>query len=185
MLLAAGDPTSPWLNMEVEAGLAQTQALQELGITVYEDGERFGLLQQTYSITLSGSTGAGQLTSATGVTTAAVDMIWQSVPKGHVKDTNGQKLLYIPERASFEGYLLPGQLYYTTYGGSIWTRSANSGNYDNDKLDVQGPLNVLANYYPSVGGMATLSPELDSDLVRLLARVLAEKYKTGLPNSAS
>lgn len=183
MLLAAGSPDSPWLKMEVEAGLAQEQALNELGVAVEDDNDRFGLLQQTYSITLTN--GFGQLTTATGVTTSAVDMIWTSVQKGHVKDENGTKLLYIPNRQDFEGYLLSGQLYYTTYAGNIYTRSATSGDYSTDQYAITGPLNVLANYYPTVGGLASIAPELDSDLVRILARTLSEKYSPGLPAAAN
>lgn len=175
LLLAAGNPDSPWLKMETEAGLAQEQALNELGDDVAADPSQFGLLQQTYTVTLNGTTGAGQLTSATGNSTSQVDMIWTSVQRGHVKDTDGNKLLYVPNRYSFEGYLLPGQLYFTTYDGNIYTRTAN-GDYASDRTGVQGPLNILANYYPTVGGMATLSPELNSNLVRILARTLAEKY---------
>lgn len=183
MLLAAGDTNSPWLQMETEAGLAQDQALNELATFVEDDPELFGLLQQTYSVTLT--SGTGQLVSATGATTAMVDMVWTSVPKGHVKDENGTRLIYIPNRYDFESYLLPGQLYFTTYNGSIYTRSAASGDYNSDKYAIIGPLDVLANYYPTVGGMATLSPELNSNLVRLLARVLAEKYKTGIASTAN
>lgn len=183
LLLAAGDPASPWLQMETEAGLAQEQALNELATTVEDDPELFGLLQQSYSITLT--SGNGQLTSATGASTGQVDMVWTSVPKGHVKDENGTRLVYIPNRYDFEGYLLPGQLYFTTYNGNIYTRSAVSGDYSSDKFSVIGPLDVLANYYPTVGGMATLSPELNSNLVRLLARVLSEKYKTGIASTAN
>lgn len=183
MLLAAGDSNSPWLQMETEAGLAQDQALNELATTIEDDPELFGLLQQSYAITLT--SGNGQLTSATGATTGVVDMVWTSVPKGHVKDENGTRLLYIANRYDFESYLLPGQLYFTTYNGSIYTRSAVSGDYSSDKFAVIGPLDVLANYYPTVGGMATLSPELNSNLVRLLARVLAEKYKPGVAAAAN
>lgn len=183
LLLAAGDKESPWLNMEVEAGLAQEQALNELATFVEDDPELFGLLQQSYSITLT--SGNGQLTSATGSSTSQADMVWTSVPKGHVKDENGTRLIYIPNRYDFESYLLPGQLYFTTYNGNIYTRSAASGDYSSDKFSVIGPLDVLANYYPTVGGMATLSPELNSNLVRLLARVLLEKYATGIASTAN
>lgn len=179
LLLAAGDPASPWLGMEVEAGLAQAYALTELGITIASDREKFGLLQQAYSTTLA--SGNGALTSAAGASTGVADMIWSSVPKGHVKDENGTRLIYVPNRYDFESYLLPGQLYFTTYNGSIYTRSAISGDYSNDKFSVIGPLDVLANYYPTVSGMATLSPELDDELVMILARTLAEKYKPTLP----
>lgn len=178
MLLAAGDSNSPWLQMETEAGLAQEQALNELATFVEDDPELFGLLQQSYSITLTN--GNGQLTSATGSSTSQADMVWTSVPKGHVKDENGTRLIYIPNRYDFESYLLPGQLYFTTYNGNIYTRSAVSGDYSSDRFSVIGPLDVLANYYPTVGGMATLSPELNSNLVRLLARVLSEKYTPGI-----
>lgn len=178
LLLAAGDPNSIWLQMEVEAGLAQTLALEELGLTISNDSLRFGLLQQSYPITLT--SGNGQLVSATGSSTGVVDMIWSSVPRGHVKDENGTRLIYIPNRYDFESYLLPGQLYFTTYAGNIYTRSAASGDYSSDKFAVIGPLDVLANYDPSVGGMATLSPELNEDLVRLLARTLAAKYGPAL-----
>lgn len=183
MLLAAGDTNSPWLQMETEAGIAQEQALNELATTVEDDPELFGLLQQSYSITLT--SGSGQLTSATGSSTSQVDMVWTSVPKGHVKDENGTRLIYIPNRYDFESYLLPGQLYFTTYNGNIYTRSAVSGDYSSDKFAVIGPLDVLANYYPTVGGMATLSPELNSNLVRLLARILAEKYGSGIASTAN
>jgi hypothetical protein len=182
LLLAAGDPNSPWLKMETEAGLAQEQALQELGMVVADHPAQFGLLQQTYSITLT--SGVGQLTTATGVTTSAVDMIWTSVQRGHVKDEMGTRLIYVPDRANFEGYQLPGLLYYTTYTGNIYTRSATSGDYASDQYGVTGPLNVFANYYPTVGGLASIAPELDSDLVRILARTLTEKYAPGMPVAA-
>lgn len=183
MLLAAGDSNSPWLQMETEAGLAQEQALNELATFVEDDPELFGLLQQSYPITLTN--GNGQLTSATGSSTSQADMVWTSVPKGHVKDENGTRLIYIPNRYDFESYLLPGQLYFTIYNGNIYTRSAVSGDYSSDRFSVIGPLDVLANYYPTVGGMATLSPELNSNLVRLLARVLSEKYATGIASTAN
>lgn len=184
MLLAAGAPNSPWLSMEVEAGLAQGQALQELGNSVAFDPEKFGLLQQEYPITLSSSTGAGNLAAAVGALTGLADVVWGSVQWGHVKDTATlQTLLYVPNRMDFERYQLPGQLYFTTYQGGIYTRTANS-DYDNDKSGVQGPLNVLANYYPSVGNLSTLPQQLETDAVLYLARTLAQKYGPGLEKAA-
>ncbi len=184
MLLAAGDPNSPWLSMEVEAGLAQGQALQELGVDTANDPEGFGLLQQEYTVTLSTSTGAGNLASAVGNLTGLADMVWASVQWGHVRDTaTSQTLLYVPNRMNFERYQLPGQLYFTTYQSGIYTRTAN-GDYDSDKNGVQGPLNVLANYYPSIGSLSTLPQELESNAVRYLARTLAQKYGPGLEKAA-
>lgn len=180
MLLAAGEPNSPWLGMETEAGLAQQQALQELGQDVANDPGQFGLLQQEYSVSLN--SGAGALTTATGALTGLADIIWESVPRGHVKDTaTGAKLIYIPNRMDFEDYQLPGQYYFTTYQSGVYTRSATSGDYDSDKFDVQGPLNILANYFPSIANLSTLPQQLESNAVRKLAVVLARKYTLPVP----
>lgn len=182
-LLSAGDDGSPWMAMEMEAELAIGQAMQELGIDVANDPKSFGLLQQGYSVTLSSTTGAGSLVSAVGASTTTADMIWGSVPRGYVYDTaTDTRLVYIPDRANFEGYVDPGFLYYTIYAGNIYTRTSN-GSYPTDKTGVQGALTVTANFYPAIQNPATtasLPAELESNAVRQLARVMAEKYKPAL-----
>lgn len=183
LLLAAGDPNSVWLGMETEAGVMQTQALQELGLDVANDPHRFGLLQQQYSVTLNN--GAGNLATATGALTSATDIIWASIPWGRVLDTaTNTPLVYVPNVADFEGYQLPGQLYYTIYQSGIYTRTAVGGYYNGDSSGVQGPLTVTANYYPSVGNLSTLPLELESDAIRYLARTLQLKYGPGIVDQA-
>jgi hypothetical protein len=183
LLLAAGDPNSVWLGMETEAGVAQPQALQELGLDVANDPRRFGLLQQQYSVTLN--SGTGNLASALGGITGLTDIIWSSIPKGNVLDTaTSTPLVYVPNVADFEGYQLPGMLYYTIYQGGIYTRTAVGGYYNGDSSGVQGPLTVTANYYPSVGNLSTLPLELESDAIRYLARTLQLKYGPGIVDQA-
>lgn len=183
LLLAAGDPNSVWLGMETEAGVMQTQALQELGLDVANDPHRFGLLQQQYPITLSA--GAGNLATAAGALTGLTDIIWSSVPWGRVLDTaTNTPLVYVPNVADFEGYQLPGMLYYTIYQSAIYTRTAVGGYFNGDSSGVQGPLTITANYYPSVANLSTLPLELESDAVRYLARTLQLKYGPGIVDQA-
>lgn len=183
LLLAAGDPNSVWLGMETEAGVMQPQALQELGLDVANDPHRFGLLQQQYFVTLNN--GVGNLASALGGITGLTDIIWSSISKGNVLDTaTNTQLAYVPNVADFEGYQLPGMLYYTIYQSGIYTRTAVGGYFNGDSSGVQGPLTITANYYPSVANLSTLPLELESDAIRYLARTLEQKYGPGIVDQA-
>lgn len=178
-LLAAGQPDSAWLDVEVEAQLSIAQAMHDLGMMIAKDRWRFGLLQQDYSVPLNGSTGAGDLIAATGALTSAADMIWDSVPQGRVKDANDAALVYVPDVAEFESYVLPGFSYYTLYQQKIYTRTS-TGTYATDKTGVISPVTVTANFFPALTSAVTLPAQLEDEAVQSLIRVLVQK-NPGLP----
>lgn len=178
-LLAAGQPNSPWMDVEVEAQLSTDQALQDLGMTVARDRNRFGLLQQDYPVPLSGSTGAGDLVAALGSVTGDSDMIWDTVSQGRVKDANDVALVWIPDVAEFEGSVMPGYSYFTLYQQKIYTRTS-TGTYATDKTGVVSPVTVTANFFPSFIVPAALPVQLEDDAVQAMMRVLMQKF-TSLP----
>lgn len=184
-LLAAGDADSPWFALEVEANLAISQAMQELGLAIADHPTRYGLLQQDYTVTLDGVTGAADLTMVTGVITGLADIIWEKVKEGRVKDATSTPLHFIPDVFEFEGDVLLGLNYWTTYQSKIYTRGSEGGSYESDKgtIAAAGNITVTASYYPTIGNAASLPLELESDAVRILAKTLAAKF-TGLPPTA-
>lgn len=178
-LLAAGNPDSPWYQMEIEANLVMPQAMHILGMAVANDPRRFGILQQQYSVSLN-FLGLGNLATTSGALTARADIIWETVGRGHVRDANNEKLIYVPEFAQFVGYLLPGYQYYTLSQQQIFTRIVSAGYYNGDSTGVTGPLTVTASYFPYVGTVTdanTLPTELQDDAVEHLARILQIKYE--------
>lgn len=179
LLLAAGNVSSPWLAMELEALQAIVYAMEMLGQEIAEDPQKRQLLVQDYSVNLAG--GAGDLTTAAGSLTALPDIIWGTVPRGRVKDSNGTALFYVPETADFEGYVIPGPRYYHIRQGRIYTRTS-AGDYATDQFGiVESPLTVTANYFPSIGSEATLPAQLEEDAVKMLAQVLVTKMATLQP----
>lgn len=179
ILLAAGNMSSPWMAMELEALQAIRYTMQKLGMTIADDPERRQLLVQDYSINLS--SGEGDLTTAVGSLTGLADIVWNSVPRGRVKDSNGTPLIYVPETADFEGYVINGPRYYTIRQGKIFTRTA-TGDYGTDRFGVvEAPLTVTANYFPSIGSEATLPAQIEDDAVRILAETLTTKFAAMAP----
>lgn len=171
-LLAAGQPGSPWLDMEAEAGLAISYMFQRLAEVVAEDREKSGLLMQDYSVTLS--SGVGTPLSATGsISATSGDLLYGHIPKGQVKDADANILLFVPQYSEFQGYVMPGFKYYTLVNQRIYARSAVSGDYSSDLGDVVGPLVITTNFVPTV---TTLPAELENEAVQMLAQVLVEKY---------
>lgn len=172
ILLAAGDPQSVWLNMEAEAGLAIGYAFQRLAEVVAEDREKAGLLMQNYSVNLSSGVGT-PLSVAGSITLTSGDILYGYIPKGLVKDADGNLLVYVPNYYDFQGYLVSGFKYYTLTNQRIYCRSAITGDYASDIGDVTGPVTITSNFIPTV---SSLPNELDNEIVETLAQVLIEKY---------
>ena len=166
-LLAAGTPSSPWWEMEAEVSSCIPYAMQELANAVAADHERYGLLMQDYSVTLTN--GAGNLLTVTGAVTSAADILWRSVAKGIVKDAYGERLHYVPDAFTFEGAQLAGYNLFTLVNPNILVRTPTGpftlGN-------VADPLSIKANFIPTV---TTVPEELEDDAVRLLAKIAAQK----------
>jgi len=179
MVLAAGQPSpNPILEQEAEISALIPQAMQTLADEVAKDGNRAGLLTQDYSISLTN--GEGQPLLATGGITTNADILYWSIPFNVVRDTmTNFKLVYIPNKQQFEGYLMPGYWYYTLANQKIYTRSATSGDYYNsDRYDVQGPLTITANFVPT---SADLPATLENDAVDLLVKIATMKVQTDKP----
>ena len=148
--------------------------MQTLADEVAKDHNRAPLLMQEYSVDLV--SGVGEPLTDTGSITSLADILYWSIPYGVVRDSlTNLKLVYIPNREQFEGYLTPGLWYYTLANQRIYTRSATSGDYFNsDKYDVQGPLTVTANFVPTT---ATLPSTLENDAVDLLVKMAVTKVQ--------
>lgn len=172
ILLSTGAPSPvPWLDMEGEAGLAIPYAMHRIAESVAMDRERFAILTQAYSVTIT--SGIGNPLTATGGITSAADILWSSIPKSQVKDADGNRLVYVPYQMDFEGYLLPGFKYYTLIAERIYVRSAVTGDYTSDLGDVTSPVVITANFIPTV---SSLPVELEDEAVQTLAQVLVEKF---------
>lgn len=179
MVLAAGQPSpNPVLEQEAEIAALIPQALQTLADEVAKDSNRAGLLMQDYAVTLV--SGVGEPLIETGTITTNTDILYWSIPYNVVRDTmTNFRLVYIPNKEQFEGYLMPGYWYYTLANQKILTRSATSGDYFNsDRYDVQGPLTVTANFVPRT---ADLPITLENDAVDLLVKIATMKVQTDKP----
>lgn len=173
MRLSAGQPEpSMWLDREAEVSALIPEALEKLATDVARDYNKSGLMLQNYSVTLT--SGDAALLTVNGVITSAPDILWWSIPYSEVLDTaTNKRLIYMPNKYDFEGYVMPGFYYYTLAGQRIYTRGSTIGNYhDYDKYEVIGPLTVTANFIPSV---STLPSILDDDAVTVLAEMAALK----------
>lgn len=164
----------PILDQEAEVSALIPSAMQALADEVAKDGNRAPLLTQDYICTLVN--GFGVLLSLPGSITAANDVLYWSIPFGVVRDTlTNFKLTYIANREQFEGYLMPGLWYYTLTNQRIFTRSATTGNYFNsDRFDVQGPLQITANFVPTP---ATLPVTLENDAIDLMVKMILTKVQ--------
>lgn len=175
MTIAAGSPPlNSVLVQEAELSAMIPSVMQALADEVAKDANRAPLLMQDYSVDLA--SGIGEPLTDTGSITSAADILYWSIPYGSVRDSlTNFKLVYIPHREQFEGYLTSGLWYYTLANQRIYTRSATSGDYFNsDKYDVQGPLTVTANFVPT---SATLPVTLENDAVDLLVKMVATKVQ--------
>jgi hypothetical protein len=175
MTIAAGSPPpNSVFVQETELSAMVPSVMQGLADEVAKDANRAPLLMQTYSVDLVN--GEGQPLTDTGSITSLVDILYWSIPFGSVRDSlTNFKLVYIPHREQFEGYLTSGLWYYTLANQRIYTRSATSGDYFNsDRYDVQGPLTVTANFVPTT---ATLPVTLENDAVDLLVKMVATKIQ--------
>lgn len=175
MLLAAGQPSpSFWLEHEAEISSLIPNAMEEVANKIANDPHKKALLMQNYTVTLS--SGDGSILASNGSITSAADVLFWSIPNGEVLDTaTNKRLVFIPNKSEFEGYVYPGLYYYTLANQRVYTRSGQSGNYhDSDKYDVTGPLTVTANFIPSV---TTLPEILEDDAVSTLARLAAIKFE--------
>jgi hypothetical protein len=175
MVLASGSPSPvPVLDQEAELSSMIPSVMQTLADEVAKDHNRAPLLTQEYSVDLV--SGVGEPLTDVGSITSLADILYWSIPYGVVRDSlTNLKLVYIPNREQFEGYLTPGLWYYTLVNQRIYTRSATSGDYFNsDKYDVQGPLTVTANYVPT---SATLPTTLENDAVDLLVKMAVTKVQ--------
>lgn len=175
MVLASGTPSPvPVLDQEAELSSMIPSVMQTLADEVAKDHNRAPLLMQEYSVDLV--SGVGEPLTDTGSITSLADILYWSIPYGVVRDSlTNLKLVYIPNREQFEGYLTPGLWYYTLANQRIYTRSATSGDYFNsDKYDVQGPLTVTANFVPT---SATLPSTLENDAVDLLVKMAVTKVQ--------
>lgn len=175
MTIAAGSsPPNSVLVQEAELSAMIPSVMQALADEVAKDANRAPLLMQDYSVDLA--SGIGEPLTDTGSITSLADILYWSIPYGSVRDSlTNFKLVYIPHREQFEGYLTSGLWYYTLVNQRIYTRSATSGDYFNsDKYDVQGPLTVTANFVPT---SATLPITLENDAVDLLVKMVATKVQ--------
>lgn len=175
MTIAAGSPPpNSVLVQEAELSAMIPSVMQALADEVAKDANRAPLLMQDYSVDLA--SGIGEPLTDIGSITSAADILYWSIPYGSVRDSlTNFKLVYIPHREQFEGYLTSGLWYYTLANQRIYTRSATSGDYFNsDRYDVQGPLTVTANFVPT---SATLPVTLENDAVDLLVKMVATKVQ--------
>lgn len=175
MVLAAGQPSpAPVLEQEAELAALIPQALQSLADEVAKDVNRAPLLMQDYTVNLT--SGVGDVLTQTGSITSNADILYWSIPYNVVRDTlTNLRLVYIPNKEQFEGYLMPGYWYYTLANQKIYTRSATSGDYFySDRYDVQGPLTVTANFIPTT---ADIPATLENDAVDLLVKIATIKIQ--------
>ena len=175
MALATSVPSPmPILDQEAEVSALIPSAMQALADEVAKDHHRSPLLTQDYICTLV--SGYGPVLPLAGSITATDDILYWSIPYGVVRDsTTNTKLTYIPNREQFEGYLMPGLWYYTLTNQRIMTRSAITGDYFNsDRFDVQGPLEITANFVPTP---ATLPVTLENDAIDLMVKMILMKIQ--------
>lgn len=175
MALATSVPSPmPILDQEAEVSALIPSAMQALADEVAKDSHRSPLLTQDYICTIV--TGYGPVLPVPGSITATNDILYWSIPYGVVRDSaTNVKLTYIPNREQFEGYLMPGLLYYTLTNQRIMTRSAVTGDYFNsDRWDVQGPLEITANFVPTP---ATLPVTLENDAIDLMVKMILMKIQ--------
>lgn len=132
-----------------------------------------GLLQQDYSVSLS--SGIGDVQNATGSVTSAADILFEAIPQGVVRDADGNRLNYIPNRQDFEGWLDPAFKYYCLSDRVIYVRSATSNVYASDLGDINGPLTITASFVLKPSTIAYLPANLEDDIVKQMAEVLSRK----------
>ncbi|HYE59429.1 MAG TPA: hypothetical protein VD948_13030 [Rhodothermales bacterium] len=147
--------------------IAAPHALGQLAERIVDDRDRRSLLQQTYSVTVTG--GSGNLLTATGAITSAADIIIRSVPLGYVKDSDDVPYHQVLHRAIFEGSLSTLIGYYLLDAQRIRIRARGSGS-----LTENLTLSVYANFYPTA---ATVPTELEDEAVQALADYVSANYQ--------
>lgn len=178
--LTAGNPGFDWQLNELDLAPAVDSALQLLATQTMLDDTNRGLLQQSYSVTLTA--GVGDLLAATGsVTSTAGEILMEGVAMGSVMDGDGEILQPLAHLSQF--YRPQPQVfsyYYLAPGGKIWTRTRQTQvNGPNDIQGVNSPLTVLASYVPA--SVTSVPSELENDLVEALCSVVLRKIKPVQP----
>lgn len=172
--LNAGNPNIDWQQYEMDIAPAVDSALQLLSTRTMLDETNRGLLQQSYTVPLTGN--EGDLLASTGsVTTLAGEILMEGVQMGTVVDGDGEMLQPLKNLKAF--YSPQSQVYsyyYLAPNGKIWVRSRyNQVNTPNDIQPVNGPLTVVASYVPS--SVTAVPQELENDLVGALCDVVLSK----------
>lgn len=165
--LAASDVAGDWYAREAEIGTLIDNAMQELAEAVASDDTRKGLLMQSYPLALT--SGVGDITTALGARTGLADVLWQSIPKGVVADTDGGLLHYVADFYDFRRPLLNGFNYYHIADNGRVLARAGGGDYVLG--NVSEPLTVTANFIPTP---ANLPVQIEDDAVRTLARLVVQ-----------
>lgn len=178
--LTAGNPGFDWQLHELDIAPAVDSALQMLSTQVMLDDTSRGLLQQSYSVSLTA--GVGDLLAATGsVTGLSGEILMEGVQMGTVVDADGELVYPLKSLSAF--YKPQSQVfsyYYLAPNGKIWTRSRQTQvNGPNDVSGVNGPLTVVANYVPA--SVTAVPAELENDLVEALCSVVLRKVNTAQP----
>ena len=172
--LAAGNTAVDWQLYEPDIATCVDAALGALATDIMHDPTRCGLLQQSYSVTLTA--GNGDLLAATGsVTSAAGEILMEGVLMGSVKDGDGEIIYPLHSLNAF--YRPQSQVFYYYYlapNGNIYTRSKSTQvNNPGDVAGCTSPLTVIANYAPA--SVTSVPNELEEDLVEKLCSILLTK----------
>ena len=174
--LNAGQPQPHiWPDSEIEIAATIHQATNDVAYAVMMDDSRRTLLQQQFSVSLSGA-GEGDLLAATGsVTGNTGEILVEGVRYGVVKDNDNNILRHILHYLDFLGPYPPVYAYYNIRNrATIATRAISVPvNGPADIQSVNGPLIITANYEPR--DVDDFPPELEVDVVDALCQRVLTK----------
>lgn len=172
--LNAGSPQNGWEDSALDIATCVQAAIHALAKDVMLDNEKRGLLQQTYSVTISGST--GDLLSPTGsVTATAAEILPDGIYYGVLIDADGDVLQPLK---TLNAFYHPQSLVYSYYhvgpNMTLYTRSKQAQvNIPADVVGVNGPVSVVASYAPQ--DPADIPHSLEDDLVEYICRIAMTK----------
>lgn len=183
--LSAGQPEPrTWAESEIDIAACVMQASSAVAHMVMRDNALRPLLQQEYSVTLSG--GEGNLLTAVGsVTGTPGEILLEGVDWGAVIDADNNTLVPI---LHYQQFIAPLPVQFAYYHkkdkATILTRALGSQvNNVSELQSVTGPLTITASYDPA--DVEDFPEELAENLVHELVRIVALKTYTDVKTNAA
>ena len=170
--LIAGSGGAITADIEIDIAAQIQSALAALAQKTMRNDSKRGLLQQSYSVTLT--SGVGNLLTTVGSVTGVADMLMEGIFWGLVVDGDGNLLCPLKNYSAFVRPQPSVFGYYCLRNERIYTRAKDeSFTIPSEIQGVTGPLTVTASFEPAT--CEVVPNELGDDLIEALVNLVLTK----------